>query len=129
MVLAIRLFAQLVFGQNAGFFDVARKRRVGHEYVKLEVAVLVFGGAQFSEFFPAVAVHVQPVLGLGFFVPAVVVQRVQVQHIGLPVARNQVERAAHAYGFFVKVDGENFFLHIGFATQRLFFCGEQVAFG
>jgi hypothetical protein len=65
----------------------------------------------------------------GFLVPAFVVQRVEVQHVGLPVAGDQVQRAAHAHGLFVEVDGEDLVAHVVLAARGLFLGGEEVALG
>lgn len=44
--LAISLVAQLEGAEHIALFDVAGKWRVGHEYVELEIAVVVLLGAQ-----------------------------------------------------------------------------------
>ena len=51
------------------------------------------------------------------------------QHVGLPVARNQIQSPSHTHGFFVKVDGENFVAHVILAARGFFLGGEEVAFG
>ena len=43
VLFAIVFFAQVIFSQNAGFFDIACKRRVCHQHIKAKITVLVFG--------------------------------------------------------------------------------------
>lgn len=70
-------------GEDARFLDVAGERRIGHQHVEGEIAVAGLAGAQLAQALPAFAVDVGPFLVAGFFVPALVIQRIEVQHVGL----------------------------------------------
>ena len=76
MITALGVLAEFVFGDNAALLDVAGKRRIRHDNIEVEAAVIVFDGAELAQFFPAFVVNIFPGVVVDNFVPASVVQGV-----------------------------------------------------
>ena len=113
--------------EDAAFLDVAGKRRVGHQNVKVEPPVLLRFGAQGFQSFKAAVISTDPAPVVGdAVVPAVIVQGIQMHYISFAVAGNKVEGAGDADGFFVKVNAEHP-LGILLVGLGYFVIGEQAA--
>lgn len=79
-----------------------------------------FFTAQLFQAFETVVVGVIPAPVFGGFIPAGVVQGIQVQYVGLTIARDQIKCSRHAHSAFVKINGEYLLLYIVIATYRFF---------
>ena len=75
----------------------------------------------------AFVVRVAPILLARHLVPTVEVERVQVQHVALPVACDQIQRPRHAHALFVKVNRKHTLFNVVLATRRLALHREQMA--
>ena len=105
---AVAIPGQVVPAQDPAFADLSGKGRISHQQVKVEPVVLARFGPQFLQALVAPGISADPIaVSLHSILPALVVQGIQVQHIGFPVPGNQVQGAGHAHRLFVKVNAEN----------------------
>ena len=115
---------------NCVFLDIASKRRICHHEVKLELAIILHTSRlKLFQFLKAFVIGINPVFLLSGFAPTGIVQCVQVKHIGLTVAGDQVQCASDTDGLFIKVNGKDIVSNkIGFLGDA--FCSrESVTFG
>lgn len=81
------IFAQLITGNNGVFFYISGKRRIRHDQVKLEQAVIIAPSRlELLQFFETFVIGVVPIFLLCDFIPAGIIQRVQMKNIRLPIA-------------------------------------------
>ncbi len=72
----------------------------------------------------AIAISVDPLsIFFGFIIPSIKIQRIQMQHISLPIPGDQVQGAGHPDRLFVEVYAKNL-QDIQFVIFRDFFIGE-----
>lgn len=115
------VFAKLIMRNNCVFFDITSKRRISHHEVKLELAIILHTSRlKLFQFLKAFVIGINPVFLLSSFAPTGIVQCVQVKHIGLTVAGNQVQCASDTDGLFIKVNGKDIVSNkIGFLGDAL----------
>ena len=128
LIAAAGFFPEIILREDAGFLDVSGEGWIRHQHVEGEMVVALGIAAEFFQLLPARAVSVDPVLVLGFFFPAFPVQGVEVEHVGLAVSGDEIERARDADGAFVEVDGEDLVVDVVGAAGGFFLGGEEVAF-
>ena len=106
---------------NCVFLDITSKRRISHHEVKLELAIILHTSRlKLFQFLKAFVIGINPVFLLSSFAPTGIVQCVQVKHIGLTVAGNQVQCASDTDGLFIKVNGKDIVSNkIGFLGDAL----------
>ena len=117
---------QIIGTEHVGLLDVSGEGRICHEDIEAEVSVVAGLRAKFSELFPTLVVGVEPLFLLGGFLPALEVEGVEVEDVGLAVAGDEIETTGDADGLLVEVDGEDFILHVLGAAGGLLLHGEEV---
>ena len=86
--------------QNTTLLNVSRKGRISHQNVKTKLLILIFFGSELFQSFKALSVSVNPFyIFIGFVTPAVKIQSVQMQYVGLSISSNKVQSSGYADGF------------------------------